>query len=172
MDEVIADAFSAQRLWYQRTYGYEWDDTSLEGHSLKQLADPEHAAAMENLLHQGDFFADLEVMPGAQEGLRQLSEDFDIFITTAAMEYPASCAPKFGWLRRNFPFISPMNIVFCGDKSILAADFMIDDNARHFQRFQGQGILFSALHNMNTIWSPRVENWKDAVDLMRQLKEG
>ena len=37
------------------------------------------------------------------------------------------------WLRRHFPFIAPSNIVFCGDKSIVDADYLIDDRPRHLQ---------------------------------------
>lgn len=166
MDEVIADALAAQRLWYRDTHGYIWTDDELRGRKLENLADPEHAKSMEKLLHAGDFFADLEVMPGAQEALKKLSQNFDIFITTAAMEYPASCAPKFHWLKQNFPFVSPLNIVFCGHKSILAADYLIDDNVRHFRNFQGQGVLFSALHNQTVEWSPRVNDWQEAVSYL------
>ncbi|AQT05395.1 5' nucleotidase, NT5C type [Acetobacter persici] len=166
MDEVIADAFSAQKLWYYETHGYDWDDEVLRGCHFKELADPKHAAEMEDLLHKGEFFRDLGVMPGAQDALLILSERFEIFITTAAMEYPASCAAKFGWLREHFPFISPLQIVFCGDKSILAADYLVDDNVRHFSRFKGQGILFSASHNQYVDWRPRVENWTEAVSLL------
>ena len=166
MDEVIADAFAAQRLWYQITHGYTWTDDELKGRHLGDLAAPEHAEDMQKLLHAGEFFADLTVMPGAKEALKHLSQDFDIFITTAAMEYPASCAPKFQWLQKNFPFISPLNIVFCGHKNILAADYLIDDNVRHFRNFQGQGVLFSALHNQNVAWSPRVNNWHEAVSYL------
>ena len=36
------------------------------------------------------------------------------------------------------------NIVFCGDKSIIRADFMIDDNIPNLKAFVGQGIVFTA----------------------------
>jgi len=169
MDEVIADAFTAQRSWYSETHGYKWNNDVLQGRHFSELADPAHAAEMEALLHKGEFFRDLGVMPGAQNALLSLSGRFEIFITTAAMEYPASCASKFGWLMEYFPFISPLQIVFCGDKSIIAADYLIDDNVRHFSRFKGQGILFSAPHNQHVDWSPRVENWTEAVSLLDGL---
>ena len=62
-----------------------------------------------------------------------------MFIATAAMEVPTSFTAKYEWLGRHFPFISPSNVVFCGDKSILRADFLIDDNPRQLRRFVGQG---------------------------------
>lgn len=171
MDEVLADACSAQRAWLRQSFGYTWTDTELRGKHFKDLLSADDYSALEDMLHQGDFFATLAVMPGAQEAVSALCETCEVFITTAAMEYPASCAPKFAWLREHFPCISPLNIVFCGDKSILAADVMIDDNLRHFRRFQGQGVLFTALHNALETWSPRADNWQDVLTIVDRMDE-
>lgn len=100
-------------------------------------------------------------MPGSQQVLQELAERYEVFVGTAAMEYPASFTPKFCWLAEHFPFIKPSHIVFCGDKSILSSDFLIDDNARHFSHFCGQGVLFTAPHNANVSGYPRVDNWED-----------
>ena len=168
MDEVIADAFAAQRAWLQVTYGYSWNEEHILGRSIKQLVEPDHYEKLEDVLHEGHFFRDLSVMPGAQDALKHLSKKFEIYITTAAMEFPASCAAKFEWLNEHFSFISPQNIVFCGDKSILDADFLIDDNIRHFSRFRGQGVLFSAPHNRTIPWTPRVDNWPEVIAFLEQ----
>ena len=63
------------------------------------------------------------------------------------MDVPCSFDAKFRWLQRHFPFIPPSHIVFCGDKSIVDADYLIDDRSRHFTRFKGEPLLFSAPHN-------------------------
>jgi len=64
-------------------------------------------------------------------------------------------------LRRYFPFILTSNVVFCGDKSIIAADYMIDDNVRHLVKFRGEGILYTAPHNVRETRFRRVSNWND-----------
>ena len=38
---------------------------------------------------------------------------------------------QYEWMHEHFPFIPDSHLVFCGDKSIIAADFLIDDNAHH-----------------------------------------
>ena len=68
---------------------------------------------------------------------------------------------KFEWMHEHFPFIPDSHLVFCGDKSILNADFLIDDRARHFRRFKGEGILFSSPHNALVTAYRRVDNWLD-----------
>ena len=75
------------------------------------------------------------------------------------MEVPTSFAAKFRWLGRHFPFIAPSHIVFCGDKSVLATDFLIDDNPRQLRRFRGEGILYGSPSNRGVTGFRRVENW-------------
>jgi 5'(3')-deoxyribonucleotidase len=55
------------------------------------------------------------------------SKHYDIFITTAAMEFPSSFTAKYEWLKEHFDFLNEMNFVFCGDKSIICADFLMRD---------------------------------------------
>ena len=38
---------------------------------------------------------------------------------------------KYAWMHEHFPFTPDSHLVFCGDKSIIAADFLIGDNAHH-----------------------------------------
>ena len=61
--------------------------------------------------------------------ISDLTQRYEVFLTTAAMEYPTSFAAKFRWLEENFPFVPASNVVFCGDEGIVAADYLIDDNA-------------------------------------------
>jgi len=42
---------------------------------------------------------------------------------------------------------------------------LIDDNMRHFERFRGEGILFTAPHNLGVRGYRRVANWKEAEKL-------
>jgi len=167
MDEVIADSFTTQWQWYRDCHGYDWDPATLANCDLRKLAAPEHVQQMEDLLHRGSVFGTFEVVPGSQRALEQLSRTHDVFIATAAMEYPASCAAKFQWLQTHFPFIAPSQIVFCGDKSILNVDWLLDDNTRNFRSLAGQGVLFSAPHNGTESWTPRVSGWQEAYDFFR-----
>ncbi len=106
-----------------------------------------------------DFFAVLEVMPEAQRVIRRLEEQYDVFIATAAMEVPTSFTAKYQWLEKHFPYIPASRLVFCGDKGILDADFLIDDNPRQLHRFGGEGILYNAPHNFGVTGFRRVANW-------------
>jgi 5'(3')-deoxyribonucleotidase len=90
-----------------------------------------------------------------------LQDRYDVFVSTAAMDVPCSFSAKYHWLQRHFPFIPTSNIVFCGDKSIVAADFLIDDNTRHLSNFRGEGIVYTAPHNITESRFRRVNNWEE-----------
>ncbi len=111
-----------------------------------------------------NFFRDLPVMKDSQQVIEELSRTYEIFITTAAMEFPSSFTAKYEWLKEHFGFLKDMNFVFCGDKSIIHADYLIDDNSRHFTRFQGQGLLFTSPHNIYETGCVRVNNWLEVRD--------
>jgi 5'(3')-deoxyribonucleotidase len=161
MDEVIADALGEHLRLYNALFGAVVSKDQLHGYHLCDIIPSENRQATENLVHSHDFFANLAVMPGAQEVLKKLSRDHEVFITTAAMEVPNSFDAKYKWLREHFTFLSPMNFVFCGAKHIIAADYLIDDNAHHFKLFKGQGLLFDAPHNRNVTGYRRVKNWHE-----------
>ena len=165
MDEVIADAVTEHLFRYNRDHGEQITKADLEGKWLWDLVSADRHGALEAYLRSEDFFAVLDVMPESQRVIEMLQQRFDVFIATAAMEVPTSFTAKFEWLERNFPFIPPSRIVFCGDKGILAADYLIDDNPRQLRRFAGEGILYSAPHNLAVTGFQRVENWLDVERL-------
>lgn len=159
MDEVIADALGEQLVRYNRDFHESLTTKDLHGRWLWDSVPAERIPALqEHLLHE-DFFADLDVMPDAQRVLERLQTSYDLFIATAAMEVPTSFNAKYKWLGRYFPFIPPSNIVFCGDKGILRADYLIDDNPRQLRRFQGEGILYTSPANLFVEGYRRVNNW-------------
>src|SRR5258707_6172220 len=100
-------------------------------------------------------------MPVCQAVVRELAARHDVFIVSAAMDVPCSFDAKYRWLQRHFPFIPPSHIVFCGDKSIVDADYLVDDRARHLERFKGRTLLFSAPHNLDETRFRRVASWTE-----------
>ena len=165
MDEVLADALAEHLLRYNRDHGEAVTKGELDGKWLWDVVSADRHARLEGYLRSEDFFEDLPVVEDSQEVLAKLNEHYEVFIATAAMEFPNSFGPKYRWLRRHFPFIPPMNFVFCGDKSILHADYLIDDSYRHFERFRGKAILFSAPHNAGVTGFHRVSGWREVEGL-------
>ncbi|WP_078554028.1 5' nucleotidase, NT5C type [Bacillus alkalicellulosilyticus] len=163
MDEVIADIIPKQLTRYNDTFNEALTLKDLHGYKLRHLR-PERVEDICNFYREPNFFRDLGVMKDSQEVIQELMGKYEIFITTAAMEYPTSFTAKYEWLKEHFPFLNDLNFVFCGDKSIINADYLIDDNVKHFPNFKGQGILFTSPHNVNETKYVRVNNWQEVRD--------
>jgi 5'(3')-deoxyribonucleotidase len=165
MDEVMADAIAEHLARYNRDHATTLTKADLHGKRFWQVVPEPHHEALDDYLRNEDFFAVLDVMPEAPRVLALLQTQYEIFIATAAMEVPTSFTPKFDWLGRHFPFIPHTHIVFCGDKSILLADYLIDDNPRQLARFRGTGILYDAPHNAHITGYTRVRSWLEIEQL-------
>ena len=59
--------------------------------------------------------------------------------------------------------------MFCGDKGIIDADYLIDDRARHFAHFRGHGLLFSAPHNASESGYERVNSWQEVRNVFVRI---
>ncbi|KAA6457326.1 5'-3'-deoxyribonucleotidase [Acidobacteria bacterium AB60] len=163
MDEVMADTLSEHLRRYNQEFDESLTPEDLTGKGLWEMTPLDRQQQLRAFLDAEDFFEDLPLMPGAQEVLKGLSERFEIFIATQAMSVPNSLGPKYRWLQRHFPFIPPTNYVFCGNKSILRADYLIDDLPRNLQRFEGHGVLYTAPHNKNVTGFTRVDDWQQVA---------
>ncbi|HET7104592.1 MAG TPA: 5'-3'-deoxyribonucleotidase [Terracidiphilus sp.] len=164
MDEVIADTLAEHLRRYNQTFDEEVTLDDLAGRGLWEIAPLDRQQQLRAFLDAEDFFEDLPLMPGSQEVLQSLSDRFEIFIATQAMTVPNSLGSKYRWLQRHFPFIPPTHYVFCGNKSILRADYLIDDLPRNLLRFEGHGLLYTAPHNLGAEGFTRVNNWHEVAD--------
>jgi 5'(3')-deoxyribonucleotidase len=164
MDEVMADTLSEHLRRYNETFDEAITPEDLTGKGLWEYAPEDRRQQLRDFLDAEDFFGDLPLMPGAQEALERLSARYEIFIATQAMTVPNSLGPKYRWLQRHFRFIPPTHYVFCGNKSILRADYLIDDLPKNLLRFEGTGLLFTAPHNLTTTGFLRVNSWREVEE--------
>ena len=165
MDEVIADTLGEVIARYNSEYGTGHSKSDLVGKRFWETIPAEHRKKMAEYFVDGSIFEDLPVFEHSREVIEELTHRYEVFITTSAMEVPSSFNAKFRWLSRHFPYLKPSHIVFCGDKSVLAVDYLIDDNVRHFERLGGEGIVFTAPHNVPETRYRRVNNWLEVRDM-------
>ena len=166
MDEVLADTVARFREWYGRDFQRELTADDMHGRHLLDAVPAEHRAALRAYLDAEGFFRDLPLVADSQRVLQELAGRYELFVASAAMDFPGSFRDKYDWLQRNFPFIPQRNYVFCGDKSILNADYLIDDNAYNFENFRGEGLLFDAPHNAYETRYRRVQSWQKVAAVL------
>tara|TARA_R110002167_G_scaffold125383_1_gene305479 strand:+ start:205 stop:636 length:432 start_codon:yes stop_codon:yes gene_type:complete len=88
-------------------------------------------------------FRNLELIPGAQDALLKLNQDFDIFIaTTPPWSRPKVWGEKREWIEEHFPWLK-RKMVLTHRKDLLIGDILIDDSRWRGQPdFKGQWLWF------------------------------
>lgn len=161
MDETICDTLARHLDWYNSEFQQKLTKADLYATKIYKVVPEAHVARVRAYPDIPAFFEDIPPYENAIEVIRELHEHYEIVIATAAMEHPTSFTPKYQWLVKHLPFLSPMNFIFCGKKNVVQADYLIDDSSRHFEGFVGQGLLFSAAHNMEEAAAVRMNDWLD-----------
>lgn len=168
MDEVLADTYVEFGLRFHQRFKRTVTDAELRG---KKYYDLPGAADLRNAMHEPGFFRELPVMKGAVPVMRELYEQHEIYIVTTATEFKYSMLDKWEWLEEHFPFIHHTRIVFCGNKSIVHGDYMIDDKVRNLSSFNGTGLLFDSPHNVDETGYHRVHNWQEVGEFFAKISK-
>tara|TARA_R110002124_G_scaffold250051_3_gene415119 strand:- start:184 stop:705 length:522 start_codon:yes stop_codon:yes gene_type:complete len=164
MDNVLVNIEENWINWYEREFGVRVSKEAMLGVNEDE-AFPDKAAAR-SLLYKPGFFLNAPIIAGAHDALLELKKEYEIYIVSAAMEFPNSLIEKHDWLKNNLPFISWRNIVLCGDKSIIGTDLLIDDHVKNLDFFKGESILYTAGHNIHIDRYTRVNNWEEVLKLL------
>lgn len=163
MDEVMVNVLDKQILTFNGLNNTKLTREELTGTNLFKLY-PERHSQIYEFINDPGFFRDLPMMDDCRETILELSQHYEIIIATAAMEVPNSFEAKYEWLKKNFDFLNDQHFVFCGNKSVIQADYLIDDNLYQLQSFKNKGILFTAPHNIHLDYDLRVNNWQEVKD--------
>ena len=163
MDGVLADIAEQYFLYDEKDFGRR--------RTLDEIIGKPELLSFPNCkqyVFTNGFFRSAPVMKDSKEILFELNRRYEVFIVSSATEFPQSLPEKYEWLNEHFPFITWQQIVFCGSKSIIEADIMIDDHFKNLDFFKGQTILFSQPHNLLQPCNrhKRVHSWKEVADIL------
>ncbi len=165
MDDVLADATGQFINYYEKEYGMLVTRESL---NFKDEMDrfPDHNEAVYQFTFRKNFFRTMAVKENSQEVVRKLNQSYEVFIVSSAMEFPNSLPEKLEWLQEHFSFLHWKQFVFCGSKTIVHGDYMIDDLPHNLERFNGEKFMFTAPHNLQHNHFNRVNDWKEVEALL------
>ncbi len=144
MDGVLADVYS-------RFFDLHEEETG-ERKTMDEIIGIKEVEAFPEVLrwvNTPGFFLNIPVMTDSQRVLELLNKKYDIVIVSMATEFPESLTDKQIWLHEHFPFITWRQSVFCGNKSLIKADIMIDDHFMNLDNFEGETLMFVQPHNIN-----------------------
>jgi 5'-nucleotidase len=167
MDDVLADANGRFRAYAQERLDLDITNRMMMPNFSWEHAFPAHYKTIRSWVYEEGFFRGMTVKPDAQEVVAKLQAQYEVFIVSAAVEFPLSMKEKMEWLAEFFPFIDWRFVVFCGHKYMIKADYLIDDHEKNLKAFtEGQPLLFTAAHNLHLEGYTRVNDWKEVEKLL------
>ena len=164
MDNVMAYLLPQYVKFYYEATGKVLDERQIEFERGNGTFSEEKI--LRSFLYKPGFFRTLPVMENASEVIRAINERYEVYIVSAAMEFPQSLQEKHDWLQEHFPYITWQQMIFCGSKKPIQADYMIDDHLKNLDYFDGEKLLFTAAHNKHIEKYTRVNNWQEVADIL------
>jgi 5'-nucleotidase len=160
MDDVMADATGQFIDYYEKEFGLRIDRAVLNGKGEGE-GFPENHDQIAAFPYRVNFFRTMSVNENCQEVMEKLNKKYQLFIVSAAIEFPQSLTEKLAWIKEHFPFLNWKQVVFCGSKTIVHGDYMIDDLIDNLEHFNGEKFVFTAPHNIHLNHFQRLNNWKE-----------
>ncbi len=163
MDNVMADITAALLDSHEAETGIRLSEADINGKS-EWAAFPD----LRKRLNAAHYFLNLPVIADSQRVIQQLMTKYDVFIVSAATEFPLSLTDKMYWLDKYFPFIGWQRVCLCGSKTIIKADILIDDHFKNLDYFDGKTFLYTAHHNVfaDNGRHQRVNSWLEIEEIL------
>jgi len=166
IDDVLADSMSRILFLYNNEFGTSIKKSDLDGKTIYDILPPEHIPVIKRYQNEKGFFTEVDLIEDSKEVVNKLSEKYNIYIVSSALEFPNSLPDRFNFIMRHFPFVSWRNIIFCGDKRMIKIDMIIDDMIENLSGLNEKGFLFTAYHNLNIYHPNRIDSWSTVSDLI------
>ncbi|MBQ4913086.1 5'(3')-deoxyribonucleotidase [Maribacter sp. MMG018] len=164
MDEVIADTYGAHIEIYNQEFNANLTKETCMGSEVWKMVPEAHQESVRKHATRRGFFRNLKPIEHSIEVLSKINEVHELYIASAAMQFPNSLEEKSDWLDEYFPFIPWQNRILCGHKHILKGDVLIDDRNYNLERFDGRSLQFTSPHNINTNGFERVNTWLEVAE--------
>ena len=164
MDDVIADTYGKHIEMYNEEFNEFLSLSKIQSGEVWQNVPEMHQDSIRRHALTDGFFRNLKPVKDSIPVLKELCQKHEVFIASAAMQFPNSLREKSDWIDQYFPFISWQYRILCGHKYMLNGDLLIDDRSLNLDKFQGNTLLYSSPHNIHENSHERVNSWKEIAD--------
>ncbi len=164
MDDVLADTYGKHIELYNKEHQQELSLAHIESGEVWQNVPEIHQESILQHAHKKGFFRDLKPIKDAVQVMEALYNKHEVYIATAATQFPDSLKEKSDWLDQYMPFITWEHRIMCGHKFILRGDLLIDDRAYNLEKFEGDTLLFNSPHNVGETRYTRVFSWLEIAE--------
>jgi len=138
----------------------QYDTTKVLPRQYKNLA--------ESIWDWPILYKNVQPLTDSQQYVKRLCDNKNIEIYVVSISHPDVMQSKFGFIRREYPFVSQNNIIFIHNKQLLNLNCLIDDNPANLIGGKYHKILFDYVWNksFNAEFNGciRCKDWSDVYN--------
>ncbi len=136
-----------------------------------------------DLMHSDGFWAGLDIMPGAVEGLAALLENNHELCVVSTLWWSSPCCAieKWQWISANLKdLIDPLaEVIFAASKFLIEGDILIDDSTTHISQWlklpNHKAIVFDCPYNQVIVTEfpreyYRAYEWDEVVPIIKKIE--
>jgi len=170
VDDVTFDLVGALIKRYNAEYNDKLKKEDITSWYLAQFVKEECGEKIYEYFQDPSIYNDIEIIENAWAGVKALEMLGNRVVFATHSSIGASGAKyekllRLGFLDRQEDYIEAK------DKSLIRADYLIDDKPTNVENFKGVGIAFSQPWNKNLNFKVRVDNWENIIALFTVLRE-
>lgn len=176
VDGVVADLLPEWLRRYNRDYGDDLTPERITDWGIDRFVKPECGDLIMRYLCDATLYGRVAPVEGALWGVEALRDEGHEVIFTTSCHPGGSYEQKLCWLRDRGFIRHHDEMVAIGNKSLIAADIMIDDGGHNVTRWVAQrhrpAVLFSAPHNQHVGTHHlirRVATWQEVVMCVEEI---
>jgi 5'(3')-deoxyribonucleotidase len=168
IDSVIANL---EEVWIAN-YNSDYDDdlkiSEIREWDISKFVKAECGKKIYDYLNNPGLYKTVKPIENSLEAVKRLSEFGRIIYVTTF--HPVQAGKKYQWLQKNGFDVSIENYIECGDKSLIQADMMIDDNYKNLLKFKGMPYIFSQPWNFQYNHMNRIKDWKSFLEEIDEIR--
>lgn len=140
-DEVLAQ-FTARILeWWNEDHKTDIKVEDCKTYWLEETLGPRSAYFIKSCMREPKFFADLDPIPGAIEGMKELHDRGHELVIASKVPLNAGIGfyGKVEWIRKHLPWFDLNYFVGVQKKTLLSGNSLLDDSPSNVKQFQDAG---------------------------------
>jgi len=165
VDDVVLDLVPNWIRIYNRDFNNSVKEEDIHSWDIGAIARPEDREAMYEYCNNVEIFDTAPPVINALEGVN-LIKSLGHRVIYATANNPFGC--KLPWLIKHKFLDSKDDLVTAYDKSLILADYLIDDKYENVLAFKRKAYLFSQPWNEGLAFQSRVLNWKNIISKIKE----
>ncbi len=167
IDDVIADF---EKAIVEKVKENNWEFEKNIG-MYTQIKDDNDYKKKFSIIQEKNFFLDFEPIKNSVKYVKEIIADknFEVFFCSAPTSfYKNFVLEKYLWIEKYFGFEMTKKIILTRDKTLIKADYLIDDNPEieGLKKPEWEQIFFTQSYNKNYA-GKRIDKWEDLKKVLK-----